>query len=62
MILGLVTTLTGKTGVVISGYADGIGTAVSFRTPYGLTRDSKGTMFVADNGNHVVRKISSTGK
>ena len=50
---GVVTTLAG-TGS--SGSADGTGTAASFYSPGGITSDGT-NLFVADVGNHLIRKI-----
>jgi hypothetical protein len=44
-----------------NGYVDGLGTAASFGGLGGLTVDSTGNLFVADNGNNVIRKITSAG-
>lgn len=50
----IVTTLAGSN---ISGSADGIGTAASFNSPYGVVVDSSGTLYVADRSNNKIRKI-----
>jgi sugar lactone lactonase YvrE len=55
---GVVTTLAGSG---VQGSADGAGVASSFRTPLGVAVDSAGNVFVADSGNHKIRKITSTG-
>jgi len=51
---GVVTTLAG-TGS--SGFVNGTGTAVSFYYPQGVAVDSGGNVFVADLGNHAIRKM-----
>ena len=56
---GDVTTLSGTVGV--HGAADGVGTAASFNQPNGIAVDGAGFVYVADTGNHTVRKISPTG-
>lgn len=44
-----------------SGSADGPGAAARFNSPYGLAIDREGRMYVADSGNHVVRRIARDG-
>lgn len=55
---GLVKTVAGKAGS--TGSADGIGTMARFKAPNGLAIE-KGAVLVADTGNHIIRKISSSG-
>ena len=43
------------------GSEDGAGAAAQFKWPHGLAVDSAGNVFVADRGNHLVRKISRDG-
>ncbi len=52
-----VTTFAGST----AGYIDGTGTNSQFYNPNGLCVDSMGNIFVADESNHKIRKISSDG-
>jgi streptogramin lyase len=40
------------------GYADGIGTAASFNSPWNLVVDSEDNIFVTDRNNHRIRRIS----
>lgn len=53
---GLVTTLAGTANVL--GSADGIGLAAKFFNPSGVALDGFGNVFVVDNGNNTIRKIS----
>jgi sugar lactone lactonase YvrE len=55
---GDVTTLAGSG---TSGYADGQGTAASFRNPFGVAVDGSGNVYVTDMNNHRIRKITSSG-
>ena len=56
---GTVTTLAGAVG--ISGSADGIGTEARFFQSEGIAADGFGNLFVADTGNSIIRKVSSSG-
>jgi sugar lactone lactonase YvrE len=56
---GAVTNLAGDEQFF--GSTDGTGAAARFFAPAGLATDNKGNIFVADSGNHTVRKISTTG-
>lgn len=55
---GDVTTFAGSG---FSGSADGIGTAASFRYPDGAVFDSQNNLFVSDQSNHKIRKITPDG-
>ncbi|WP_158289677.1 S-layer homology domain-containing protein [Paenibacillus flagellatus] len=50
-------------GTGVAGYTGDGGPATAARmwSPIGLTVDDDGTLYVVENGNHVVRKISPTG-
>jgi sugar lactone lactonase YvrE len=55
---GVVSTLAGGNG---QGFGDGSGTAVKFNNPSAITIDSAGTLYVADYGNSVIRKVTQQG-
>jgi streptogramin lyase len=56
---GVVTTLAGTAGV--TGSTDATGAAASFFAPLGVATDSAGNVYVADLGNHTIRKITPAG-
>ena len=56
---GAVTTFAG-TG--LPGFSDGQATGAAFDTPCGVAVDKDGNVFVADTGNHAVRKITAHGE
>lgn len=67
---GVVTTFAGPDSVICaaapsarcpSGFTDGTGTAARFKTPSGIAIDSLGNLYVADKGNHTIRKITTGG-
>ncbi|WP_425261149.1 hypothetical protein ACPOLB_09755 [Rubrivivax sp. RP6-9] len=53
------TTLAG--GLVQRGYVDGAGSAARFRRPNGVAVDGSGNVYVADEENHAIRKITPGG-
>ena len=55
---GYVTTVAGGGPGI---YADGQGTAAKFYEPGDVAVDSAGNIYVADTGNHCIRKIDNTG-
>jgi len=56
---GVVTTLAGVAGV--AGSTDAVGAAARLSNPKGVAVDNAGNVYVADSGNHTVRKISPAG-
>jgi serine/threonine-protein kinase len=44
-----------------AGFADGVGAAASFSGPAGVAVDATGNVYVADEGNEMIRKISPSG-
>jgi sugar lactone lactonase YvrE len=54
---GIVTTLAGST----AGYLDGNGTSAKFFNPWGIKIDPLGNLFISEQSNNKIRKISSTG-
>ncbi|HEY9173926.1 MAG TPA: NHL repeat-containing protein [Verrucomicrobiae bacterium] len=56
---GVVTTLAGLAGSY--GAADGTGSAARFYQPYGVAVDMAGNVYVADRGNHTIRKVTPAG-
>ncbi len=58
--LGLVTTFAGNPRH--GGYVDGQGLEAEFRNPIGLTIDNQGNLFVADEDNQRIRKVTPSGE
>ena len=56
---GFVSTFSGTVGA--SGQVDGTGASVRFNLPQGLAVDATGNVYVADTGNHTIRKITPLG-
>ena len=48
-------------GRATTGYDDGPATEARFNSPHGLALDAAGNLYVADNANHTIRKISPQG-
>ena len=55
---GIVTTLAGNGK---EGFANGEGTVAQFDSPNNVAVDALGNVYVADTGNHSIRKITSAG-
>ncbi len=56
---GVVTTLAGHAGT--AGSANGTGTNALFFAPAGVAVDTSTNVYVADYGNHIIRKITPAG-
>jgi streptogramin lyase len=56
---GTVTTVAGRSG--LTGNADGAASSARFNGPRRLTVAADGTIYVADTGNHAVRRIMPAG-
>jgi sugar lactone lactonase YvrE len=54
--LGTISVIAGTQGAI--GYTDGTAGAASFNLPQGIARDISGNLYVADTGNHLIRKIT----
>ncbi|KAA0253821.1 MAG: hypothetical protein EDX89_12655 [Acidobacteria bacterium] len=57
--VGVVTLLAGLAGS--PGSADGTGSAARFRLPSGVAVDGAGSVYVTDDNNHTIRKVTPTG-
>ena len=55
---GIVSTFAGQG---VAGATNATGTAASFNSPTGIAVDGSGNLYVADTGNHLIRKITSAG-
>ena len=58
--LGLGTVFAGMVDII--GSSDATGAAASFNRPLGVATDSAGNVYVADTGNHTIRKITPSGE
>ena len=55
----VVSTIAGFT--LNTGSADGTNSDAQFSSPYGIAVDANGSLYVADTGNHTLRKITPVG-
>ncbi len=62
-VVATVTTLAGQPGLPGNKNGTGVGTASApqFRNPQGLAVDATGNVFVADTGNHAIRRVTPSG-
>ena len=56
---GVVTTFAGTSGS--KGSTDGTGAAARFSAPVGIARDTAGNVYVADQTNHIIRRVTPAG-
>ena len=56
---GVVTTIAGS--LPATGDVDGVGSAARFNNPQNLAVDQSGTVYVADGGNNLIRKVTANG-
>lgn len=56
---GMVSTVAGSPGQ--PGSVDGSGAEARFRQPMSVIRDSQGNLYIADFGNHTIRKVTPAG-
>lgn len=59
---GRVSTLAGVRSSLLGQHADGPSASALFSQPGGVAIDAVGNVFVADEGNRVIRKIDTTGQ
>jgi len=55
---GIVSTLAGASE---RGWKDGVGSSAKFQSPTGVAVDSNWNVYVADQGNNLIRKITASG-
>jgi hypothetical protein len=54
-------TITSFAGRASAGSADGFGSAAEFNFPRDVAADTAGNLYVADSGNHTIRRITPDG-
>jgi len=59
-VTGVVTTLAGSP-TSVAGHLNGLGPVALFNSPFGIAVDRVGNIYVAETGNHVIRKITPAG-
>ena len=52
------TTVYGRASI---GFEDGPGASARFNNPRGIASDSAGNLYIADTGNHTIRKFTTAG-
>ena len=55
------TTIAGAYPTAAAGYADGTGTNARFNQPYAIAVDASGNVYVAEQQNHAIRKLTRSG-
>ena len=57
---GIITSISGNGSIGLSG--DGVATTLAMVSPFGVTVDSNGNVYVAEYGTNRIRKVDSSGK
>lgn len=60
-VLGGNSLLRSEIGIPLGTLVDGTGSEATFNNPIGMAEDSRGNIYVADAGNHSIRKIDRSG-
>ena len=56
---GIVSTLAGS--AMQAGFVDGTGTSARFNSPWGIAVDRSGVLYVSDNQNNAIRRVTPSG-